>query len=294
METITEIVSFSHDGINHMWYPFSAKLDGNNSIISSEFFYEIAELLSLLKSMFATNNHSPEMVSKENIKGSRQFLVGENARRTECSVIFNTENNQYILRRCFFGNYSVEARLHRVNSSVVYFGYDVINMLRKFHKPFIVGEGNLFDNGSFILKPDTDHSRNSLVSLANDWARMVGFQDSRIELDYTGRWSNSGNFGLNYSKRNRRRGKMPSPLRLLTVLAQAVIRKRKFGKCPPILSPFNVESLNEFEAIAMLDLVKNISKEERIQFVIGINGKQEVNSMIDAIATPNLSIYHVN
>ena len=65
MESITEIVSFSHDGIHRMWYPFSAKLQTNSTIISAENFYEIGELMMLIKSMFATNNHSPEMVSNQ-------------------------------------------------------------------------------------------------------------------------------------------------------------------------------------------------------------------------------------
>ena len=54
MESVTEIVSFSHDGIRRMWYPFSAKLDSNSTIISAENFYEIGELMMLIKSMFAT------------------------------------------------------------------------------------------------------------------------------------------------------------------------------------------------------------------------------------------------
>ena len=60
----------------------------NSTIISAENIYEIGELMMLIKSMFATNNHSPEMVSKPNINGARKFLVGENVRRTECSIVF--------------------------------------------------------------------------------------------------------------------------------------------------------------------------------------------------------------
>ena len=91
MESINEIVSFSHDGIHCMWYPFSAKLQTNSTIISAENFYEIGELMMLIKSMFATNNHSPEVVSKSTSVVLEKFLVGENIRRTECSIIFKTE-----------------------------------------------------------------------------------------------------------------------------------------------------------------------------------------------------------
>ena len=292
MESITEIVSFSHDGINHMWYPFSAKLDSNNTVISAEYFYEIGELLMLIKSMFATNNHSPEMVSKPNIEGTRKFLVGENAYRTECSVVFKTGKNQYVLRRCFFGNYSVEAKLQKIGSTVSYSGNEVIKMLGKFHKPFVIGEDTLFNNGSMILKQDSNFTSTSMVALTNNWARMVGIQDTRIELDHAGRWSSPGNPSSLMSKRSRGRTKLISPLRILTNLAQAVIRKRKFGMCPPIFSPFNVESLNQFEAIAFLDLIKNVSKEESLQFIVGINSRPEINSIIEVISTPKLSIYN--
>ena len=291
MESITEIVSFSHNGIHRMWYPFSAKLGSNSTIISSDNFYEIDELMMLIKSMFATNNHSPEMVSKSNISGARNFLVGENIRRTECSIIFKTEKGHYLLQRCFFGNYSIEAKLRKVGSTVSYTGEEVIKMLGKFHKPFVIGDNTLFGNGSMILKPDSDFTRSSLVALCNSWARMVGIQDSSIEVDHAGSWSSTENRGPVFPNRGRRRVKLGSPLRILTHLAQAVIRKRKYGFCPPIFSPFNADSLNELEAIAFLDLIRNVSREESLQFIVGINSKPEVNSIIDVISTPKLSIY---
>lgn len=291
MESITEIVSFSHDGMQRMWYPFFAKLDSNSTIISAENFYEIGELMVLIKSMFATNNHSPEMVSKPNISGARKFLVGENVRRTECSIVFRTEKGQYFLQRCFFGNYSLEAKLQKVGSNVSYTGEEVIKMLGKFHKPFVIGDETLFGNGSMILKPDSDFTRSSLIALCNSWARMVGIQDSNIEVDHAGRWSSNEIHDSIFPKKSRRRVKLASPLRILTHLAQAVIRKRKFGMCPPIFSPLNADGLNQFEAIAFLDLIRNVSKEESLQFIVGVNSKPEVNSIIDVISTPKLSIY---
>ena len=61
----------------------------------------------------------------------------------------------------------------------------------------------------------------------------------------------------------------------------------------PVFTPFNVETLNEFEAIAMMDLVKTVCKEENIQFIVGINSTSQTNSMINAIETPRLSIYEI-
>ena len=120
---------------------------------------------------------------------------------------------------------------------------------------------------------------------------MIGIQDSSIDVDYAGRWSSNESQGFVFPNRGRRRVKLASPLRILTHLAQAVIRKRKFGFCPPIFSSLNADGLNQFEAIAFLDLIRNVSKEESLQFIVGVNSKPEVNSIIDVISTPKLSIY---
>ena len=291
MESIREICSFSHDGIDHMWYPFSAELDPNNSIISTESYYEIGELLGLLKWMFTTNNHHPELVRRENIRSTRRLLIGRNPRRIECSVTFRTDRSEYRLRRCFVGEYSVEARLQKIGTSITYHGDDVIQVLSKFHKPFIVGDRP--NDKSLIFKPIDNYCRSAMIALANNWARMIGHQDSRIGLDYAGRWSTPDQYDFSISRRRSVRSSM-SPLKILTNLAQAVMRKRTYGTCVPVFCSFNVESLNEFEAIAMLDLIKNVSVEEGLQFIVGINSKPQINSMIDAIETPKLSIYEAD
>ena len=291
MESIREICSFSHDGIDHMWYPFSAELDPNNSIISTESYYEIGELLGLLKWMFTTNNHHPELVRRENIRSTRRLLIGRNPRRIECSVTFRTDRSEYRLRRCFVGEYSVEARLQKIGTSITYHGDDVIQVLSKFHKPFIVGDRP--NDKSLIFKPIDNYCRSAMIALANNWARMIGYQDSRIGLDYAGRWSTPDQYDFSISRRRSVRSSM-SPLKILTNLAQAVMRKRTYGTCVPVFCSFNVESLNEFEAIAMLDLIKNVSVEEGLQFIVGINSKPQINSMIDAIETPKLSIYETD
>ena len=291
MESIREICSFSHDGIDHMWYPFSAELDPNNSIISAESYYEIGELLGLLKWMFATNNHHPELMDRENLSNSRRFLVGRTPRRTEFSVTFRTEKSEYRLRRCFVGQYSMEARLQKIGTSITYHGQNVIQVLSKFHKPFIVGDRP--NDNSSIFKPVDNYCRSAMIALANNWARMIGYQDSRIGLDYTGRWSTPDELDSLSSRRRSVRASM-SPLRILTNLAQAVMRKRTYGACVPVFCSFNVESLSEFEAIAMLDLVKNVCIEEGLQFIVGINSKPQISSMIDVIETPKLSIYEAD
>ena len=290
METIREIVEFSHDGYGQMWYPFSASLEENNTTISAEYYFEINDLLTLLRAMFATNNHNPELMSKGNLTMSRKHLVGD-VKKTVCAIRFKTEKSEYILQRCFIGQFSTEARLQKVGSTITYHGQNVIQMLSKFNKPIIIDDGGMYVNSSLIFKPLDSYSRSCMVSLSNNWARMIGLVDSRIELDFEGRWSTSGDVDSFASRRHSSRTRMPSPLRLLTNLAQAVMKKRTYGMSAPIFTPFNVETLNEFEAIAMMDLVRNVCKEESIQFIVGINSTSKTNSMIKAIETPRLSIY---
>ena len=289
METIREIIEFSHDGYGQMWYPFAASLEENNTTISAEYYFEISDLLTLMLAMFGTNNHQPEIMSNRNAKMSRKHLVGL-AKKTICTIRFRTEKSEYILHKCFIGHYSTEARLQKVGSTITYHGQNAIQTLGKFNKPIIIDDGGLYLNGSLIFKPLDSYSRSCMVSLSNNWARMIGLGDARIELDFEGRWSTigeSGSWGRGMSARNR----IPSPLRLLTNLAQAVMKKRTYGMCAPVFTPFNVETLNEFEAIAMMDLVRNVCKEENIQFIVGINSTSQTNTMINAIETPRLSIY---
>lgn len=290
IESIREIVSVSHDGFGHMWYPFSASFEESFTIISAEYYFEIGDLLTLISSMFATNNHSPEIFSKQNARMTKKHLTG-NEKKTQCSIRFITDKNEYLLQRCFIGPYSTEARLQKIGSNVVYRNNDVIDLLSKFSKPVIIEEGSLFNNNSLIFKPLDNHTRKSLVALSNKWARMIGFVDSRLEIDYEGRWSTRGEVNAFGNRMYSARNNTPSPLRLLTNLAQTVMKKRMFGLCTPIFSPFNADYLNDFETITIMQLVKDVCQEESLQFIIGSNTSSNTNSMINAIKTPRLSIY---
>ena len=292
LETIREIIEFSHDGYGQMWYPFAASLEENNTTISAEYYFEINDMLTLIHSMFTTNNHNPELVSKGNRKLSKEFLIGK-TKKTVCAIRFKTDKSEYILQRCFIDQFSTEARLQKVGSTIIYHDENVIQMLSKFNKPIIIDDRGMFTNSSLIFKPLDSYSRSCMTSLANNWARMIGLVDSRIELDIEGRWSTSGDVDSFASRRHSSRTRIPSPLRLLTNLAQAVMKKRTYGMSAPVFTPFNVETLNEFEAIAMMDLVKTVCKEENIQFIVGINSTSQTNSMINAIETPRLSIYEI-
>ena len=95
MESIREIVSFSHSGVDHMWYPFAAKLDHNFSVISTETYYQLHDLMGFLRSMFATNNHSPELVRERNLSDSQRYLFGMKKELNAQLLLSQSEINTY-------------------------------------------------------------------------------------------------------------------------------------------------------------------------------------------------------
>ena len=123
----------------------------------------------------------------------------------------------------------------KVGSTVSYTGEEVIKMLGKFHKPFVIGDETLFGNGSMILKPDSDFTRSSLVALCNSWARMVGIQDSNIEVDHAGRWSSSEVHDSIFPKKSRGKMKLASPLRVLTHFSSSSNTEKKIWNVSPNL-----------------------------------------------------------
>ena len=137
----------------------------------------------------------------------------------------------------------------------------------------------MFANGNNNTSGDQVYT----LSLSVQEAQNTALNDSRIELDHSGRWSVPGEIDpLNpiiYPKNT----EISPPLMVLTHLAQAVMRKRRFGYCPPVFTEFNIVSLNNFEAIALLDLIKNVSREENIQFIIGMNSNSEIDSMVENV-----------
>ena len=137
----------------------------------------------MLRSMFATNNHSPDGVNKTDQRIENRFSSLRQKNRTTCSIVFRTEKNEYLLRRRFLGVFSVEATIQKLDSSVIYYGLDAIRTLGKFHKPFVVSGDSIYAVNSLILKPDSEFSRSSILAImANSWARMVGVNDPKIEI----------------------------------------------------------------------------------------------------------------
>ena len=97
METVTEIIAFSHGGSRRLWHPFSAKFGPCCNVICSESMHQSVDLVDTFQMMFTTNNHNPELLEQRNSRMVRRLLFGNNPMKVECSVSFKTEGNEYVL-----------------------------------------------------------------------------------------------------------------------------------------------------------------------------------------------------
>ena len=276
METIRKIISISHDGFGEMWYPFSMELSNDLSVVNTDNYSENSDLFNLIRLMFATNNHQPKHSS-----------IHPQSPRTLCEIRFITDSNEYLLHRCIIGNLSSEITLHKVGTSIAFSGTDAIRLLNTISRPIVIVEGGIFANKSQVFKPHDTNTKNKLGNLASSWAHIIGFSDKRINVDYNGSWSTEdGEHQGFYHSRTR----ISVQVRMVASLAQAVLRQRVIGNCPPIFASFNVDTLNEFEYITFIDFMKNVCVDEHLQLIIGINDWLR-DSLIDSIDSPQLSVY---
>jgi len=284
METVGEIISISHDGYGHMWFPFSIRQDERCTIINSEDYRENIDLTKLIQAMFATNNHSSE-IGTYHI--TNQLKNHEGNKETQCSIEFKTNRYEYKITRIFYQNYSFEAKLERTCSTVIYHGKDAIRVLQKMTLPVILSPERSISR-SVIMKPYDEYTRKQMLNLVNIWSKMIGLESFRYTLNSSGEW-------LFYDDSRKRYhtcdSTTPSLVHLLANISQAALRKRKFGYCPQIICTINIEDLNEFEIITILDLIISICKEERLQFLVVTNSIAEIKSD-NVLNTPRISIYN--
>ena len=84
---------------------------------------------------------------------------------------------------------------------------------------------------------------------------------------------------------------MPSIHNFLSKLAQAVVKKRTLGMTIPVLCSFDVNMLNDFETLTVLDLVNTVCKDETIQLVVAVNREHIDCDSIELISVPTQAIY---
>ena len=276
MELVKKITCISHDGFQSMWYPFHFEKNEPMNIINCESFREGIDFIKLVQWMFATNNHNNNArIDNSKSLGTSQLV--------QCSVEFVTNKHQYLLTRIFHDKFSIEAKLEVLDSTNVYFGEDAIRAMHKMSRPAIVPSDRRIMT-SLILKPQDNYSRKSMLNLVDLWSRTLGFGNTKIGLTPVGHWSY-------YQSRKEQENKpRPSLLMLLSNLAQATVRKRKFGRCPAVICFAEIHDLNQFEKDSVIELISTICKEERLNFILSTSSSEEIRTE-NVSNTPRFRIY---
>ena len=82
----------------------------------------------------------------------------------------------------------------------------------------------------------------------------------------------------------------PSFLQLIANLSQAIIKKRVYGYCEPIVTSLESVILNRFETNALLYQAKSIATEENIDLLICFDC-DDIESLLDSTDAPRLKCY---
>ena len=78
-------------------------------------------------------------------------------------------------------------------------------------------------------------------------------------------------------------------MRLLYNIAQALMRKRIYGYCPPSISYIDLHTLSVFESVSVLRLAREICSTHGLNFVM-LFGDFIGSEMIDVTTIPALEV----
>tara|TARA_B100001113_G_C21123390_1_gene628544 strand:- start:116 stop:1012 length:897 start_codon:yes stop_codon:yes gene_type:complete len=295
MEKIQTLISLSHDGISAAWFPFSFNFS-SETIVSMGSNSEIHELMELVRLMFRTDNHRTETVDNLRFR-EKLFRTKISGSQTQCSIRFSTSKSEYILHKRFVNLYSVEVKLEKKGSSVIYYGKNALSIIDKFVKPVTIDKNQTMRITSSIFKSDNSFSRKNMIRLSNSWAEQLRLRPPVTHLNHNGEWNIR--WGLEDPPGTGSADDILafSQIKLLANLAQAVERKRTFGYCMPVIYFFRTGSIDFSELAETISLVLEVSQKENIQFLLFISINEEINQQVseargmNVIETPRLSIY---
>ena len=201
---------------------------------------------------------------------------------TNCIIEFSTQSKEYLLKRIFWKDQTLELSLTDLKTNEIVFDDEAAAILKNIKSLILLASlGDYWGGASIIYFGNNQLSRNKMANIVTTWTKSLGYVIPKIEVDEYGNWYSNDCWE---SRRSNARIKgCNNVLHLLKNLAQAVMRKDAKGSCPPIFIDFN-HRLNCFELISVLDLVKGICRENQIQFII---------SMIE-VPTTESNIHHIS
>ena len=266
-----------------MWYPFCISTKGCFSLLRTESCFEVDSFVELVSLMFGTNNHNPDIINQNYMP---RISLGTK-KGTEATIIFSTNKTEYKLTRYFLSNVSSEARIMNLNSGIVYYCDNAIRVLQKIKLPKILGNGRFLSQQCSVYRPVSFSEMKNMEQLANSISKSVGI-DARLTLNYEVKWS-VGNDEL-IKEFCLKTMEFPSFLQLIANLSQAIIKKRVYGYCEPIVTSLESVILNRFETNALLYQAKSIATEENIDLLICFDC-DDIESLLDSTDAPRLKCY---
>ena len=276
-----KINSISHNGYGEMWYPFSFENQSRFALIRTESCDEIYSFIHLLEMMFAVVNQKSVYFNHL----PRKKI--DTRKGTQCTIKFETNKHKYCLERYIISNFSIETRLTKEETGIVYNNDDAISILKKIIRPKIITNETSYYQKSSIYKAASYNEMKNMEKLANSISTSVGIK-AKLRLNYEGRWSVFGDELV--EEFNSKTMIFPSFLQLITNLSQAIMKRRVHGYCEPILTCLESVILNRLETSTLLYQAESIANTEQIDLLICFDC-DKTESLVDAIETPRLKCY---
>ena len=274
VESITELKSFSFSYLDATFSPCSAELGPFSSFIMFNDYLAAEEATLRMMNLFNTKNHF-EILS-----------IPKRKTRYTVEMRFETDKHEYLLTRYFVGVTSTESKLERLGTGIFFSGKDAITKLKSMVKPITINNGDFYSNRCVIFKPTSEIQRKEIVRTVNSWLKTIN-AEGRVELDYDCIWRFiRNNFDIKQAWTSNR---IPAYVRLLYNIAQALMRKRIYGYCPPSISYIELHSLSVFESVSVLRLAKEICSTHGLNFVM-LFGEFQGSEMIEITTIPHLEI----
>ncbi len=274
LESITELISFSFSHLDATFSPCSAELSPHSSFMMFNNCLAAEEASLRMLNLFNTKNHF-EIVSFP--KRKPRYTV---------EMRFKTDRHEYLLTRYFVGVTSTESKLQRLGTGIFFSGKDAITKLKSMVKPITINNGDFYSNRCVIFKPTSESQRKEIVRIVNSWLKTIN-ADGSVELDFDCIWRfNRDNFDIKHAWNASR---IPAYVRLLYNIAQALMRKRIYGYCPPSISYIDLHTLSVFESVSVLRLAREICSTHGLNFVM-LFGDFIGSEMIDVTTIPALEV----
>jgi len=264
-----EITSFSHSAQRGLKWPGHHEFKQGLNLIRGGNATGKTSLAICIFKVF-----SPEKEEKH-FRFMERFDNNENPSLSQSKIEFTIGENRMMIQRAIQNNHTIGIKITNKSTGEKLYGINALTELRKYEKPILAISSATGPAISLIFRT-VDRSANSKMgALVTNWARMLMITTPRIFVNSDGEWfCDDGwerlslvNGRYHYALRN-------TGLNMLLILAQATMRKRIKGSCPPIVC--DREMFQGSSRTALLDLLKGVTEEEGLQLLL-VDGRRKID-----------------